>query len=182
MQSSKRIYDDMLSVGYVNGIPVTTASRLAQYKILALALHEQYKDMIHAGGCVVEGIDYSYLRLNKRVNIAGVDGDGNAQTTGWENINAVLTDVEYNYGEEETTQLTFSSDQMEFLGWDIGMLKDRMGIMASSAVNFFQSQQIVTSYSQSLFSGTKLAGDTAIVSSQSTLFYNPAFGYEAPIV
>lgn len=141
-----RLYDEMLQVGYdliINNTPSSSSSgssgssssqtlqewRLAQFRKLAEQLIEAYKDVVWTGGATLHGIDYDFLRLNKRVNFAGVDKDGGSLTTGWEAINAILTDVEYDYTEKLTT-LTFSSDMMEYTQNDPERLKSILKIRA----------------------------------------------------
>lgn len=135
-----KFYDEMLAVGYeLNGTPVTTSARQSAYLKLAEQWLESRKDTIWTGGCVLAGIDYDFLRLQKRINFAAVDGDGGALTTGWEAINAILTDVEYDF-EEDTTTLTFSSDKMDFTLTNIDQLKSMLKIRAQNI--FYQYQQI----------------------------------------
>lgn len=57
------------------------------------------------------------------------DAHGDPLETGWENANAILTDVEYDYTERLTT-LQFSSDEMEFLQMDPEELKRQLKIKA----------------------------------------------------
>jgi len=123
-------FDESLVVGYdKNDSFVDEAERIAQFRKLAQNILDAQKDIVYAGGCSLKGIDYDWLRLNRRVNFAAVDGDGDALMTGWEAVNAVLTDVEYDYSERLTT-LTFSSDHMEFLLADPEMLRQRLKILA----------------------------------------------------
>lgn len=123
-----RIYDEMLSVGYNRiGTPVTTASRLAQYQKLADAILAAKKDIVYTGGCVLEGIQYEFCRLNRVINLAAVDADGATITTGWESIGAVLSEVEYNFS-ELTTTLTFSQEALNTMGDSIDLLKQRLRI------------------------------------------------------
>lgn len=125
----QKFYDESLAVGYELGTPVTTATRLAQFGVLAQAILNERKDIIYAGGLTIDGIDYSFDRLYHRVNLAGVDEDGSAVTTGWEAINANVTDVEYDYDQRLTT-IQFSSDQQELIGWDPDALKEMLKIRA----------------------------------------------------
>lgn len=123
------MYDEMLAVGYEFGTPVTSATRLAQFAILAERLHAMRSRTIYTGGCTLDGIRYEFCRLNRRVNFPGVDADGDPLTTGWEDIGALLTDVEYNF-EDMTTTLTFSSDLAEEAGLDIDEMKARLNVRA----------------------------------------------------
>ena len=122
----KKIYDEMLAVGYSRaGTPVTTASRVAQFEALGDAILAAIKDIIYTGGCTLDGLKYDFCRLNRRINIAAVDHNGAAVTTGWEDINAILTDVEYNFA-EQTTTLTFSQEALQQWGDNIDLLKTRL--------------------------------------------------------
>jgi hypothetical protein len=122
-------YDEALAVGYEYGIPVTTSTRLAKFAVLAQAKLDVRKDIAFPGGATLDGLDWSFCRLAKRVNFAGDDGSGGTTTTGWETINAVVTDVEYDF-EEQITSLTFSSDWLALLGDDSARLKERLKIRA----------------------------------------------------
>lgn len=129
LESELQIYDEMLSVGYEWNQPVTSAARLAQYQILAQYLHKYYSDIVYTGGLTLEGIKYDWAPLNARINLAAVDANGDPLTTGWEDINAILTDVEFDYDQNITT-LTFSSDHLSLLGIDMDLLKKRLKIKA----------------------------------------------------
>jgi hypothetical protein len=129
VQTELKVYDEMLAVGYERGIPVTTPTRLGQFATLVEAMQRQRRDEIYVGGCVLEGLRYDFLRLNRAVNFASIDGDGNPIVTSWEDIGAIVTDVEYDYGNNLTT-LTFSSDQLELCGFDIDVLHARLRIKA----------------------------------------------------
>lgn len=146
-KSELRIYDEMLAVGYNRiGIPVTTASRVAQYTELARSIQVTKKDILYTGGCTIQGLRYEFCRLNKCVNIAGVDADGVAVTTGWESLNIILTDAEYNF-EDSITTLTFSSEALTALGDDQDLLKQRLKIGGNVEV----LRQIEMSYQYSQF-------------------------------
>jgi hypothetical protein len=129
MTVEKRIYDEMLAIGYEQGTPVTSAARQAQFVKLAESIHEAIKDIIYTGGCTLEGLDYDFLQLQRRVNFAAVNGNGGSLTTGWEAVNAIVTDVEYDY-ENQLTTLTFSSDYSAFLQTSIEELKRILKIRA----------------------------------------------------
>lgn len=129
LENELKLYDEMLAVGYEQGNPVTTPTRRAQFTTLAKRIHAYRKDIVYAGGCMLDGLRYEYRHLNRRVNFAGVDADGGSLTTGWESINAVLTDVEYDF-EQDTTTLQFSSDQLELIGMDPDLMKARLNIRA----------------------------------------------------
>jgi hypothetical protein len=133
MEYEERIYDEMLAVGYEKGTPVLLATRTAQYEKLAQAYLDAKKDIVYTGGCVLEGLQYDFLNLAKQINVAAVDGNGSTVTTGWEAINAVLTDVEFDYQEKVTT-LTFNSDLMDFTETDVEALKRALKIKALETV------------------------------------------------
>lgn len=120
-------YAEELAVGYEYGTPVTTATRLAQFTILAEEWHKQVKDIATAGFAVLFDLKYDFLWLNKRLNFAGVDANGGAITTGWEAANAVLTDVTYDFDTMLTT-LSFSSDVFDYGALSIDQMKKRLKI------------------------------------------------------
>lgn len=138
MSVEKRIYDEMLAIGYEQGSPIAEATRTAQFVKLAESIHESVKDIIYTGGCTLEGIDYDFVRLQRRVNFAGVDRHGASLTTGWEAINAIVSDVEYDY-ENKITTLTFSSDYSAFLQTSVDELKRILKIRALQVVSFFET-------------------------------------------
>lgn len=124
----KYIYDEMLSVGFNRiGIPITTATRVAQFESLGDNLLAACKDIAYAGGCQLDGLQYMFCKLQKCINLAAVDADGATLITGWEEINAILTDVEYDFA-DQTTTLTFSQDQLTAWGDNIDLLKQRLKI------------------------------------------------------
>lgn len=137
-----RQYHEMLAVGYetyqryatptgdpVIGTLVTTDERLNQYKKLAEAIHSQRCNVAWTGGATLDGLQWDYLNLNRRINIAGLDSAGASTTTGWEAINAVLTDVEYDFA-EQTTTLMFNSNLLEVAGYPVELLMQQLNIKA----------------------------------------------------
>lgn len=112
----EKTYDEMLATWYSNFTVVTNAARIAQFEKLAQNRHEFMKDIVWTGGFVsIYGsnlMDYEWLKLDRRVNITAVDKDGSALTTGWEAINAQVTEVEYDFS-ARTTTVMFSTDMME---------------------------------------------------------------------
>lgn len=132
------IYAEDLAVGYEYGQPVTTSTRLAQFQILAEYLHKLHKDIVYVGGCMLDRCRYEFARLDRRVNIAAVDGDGTALTTGWESIGALLTDVEYDF-DEQTTTLQFSSDHASLIAMDVEEAKRRLRIRALQRVELINA-------------------------------------------
>ena len=127
IQNEEMIYDPSLAAGYEWGTPVVTATREAQFEEMAQAILDQRKETVHTGVIVLRGLHYDYSALNRRVNIAAKDADGGTLTTGWEDINALVTGVEYDF-EEQTTTLTINGDQLELLGEDPEELKRKLGI------------------------------------------------------
>lgn len=139
MQSQELIYDEMLAVGYEWGQPVTSVTRLAKFGVLGQARLDEKKNVIYTGGCVLSGLQFDYLNLDRKVNIAAHDADGNAFTTGWEDIGAIVTDVEYDFTKRQTS-LTFSSDQMELVGMDPEEIKRRLRIRAAQRIEWTEYQ------------------------------------------
>lgn len=137
LTNEMKLYDEMLAVDYTwYGTPVTTVERLLKFQALAEKLHAERKDIIYAGGLTLDGIVYDFAHLNRRLNIAGVDQDGGSLTTGWEAINAWLTDVEYDF-ETRLTTLTLSSDQLALMGVDVDQQKKRLRIKALQRRDYF---------------------------------------------
>lgn len=141
LENELKIYDESLAVGYLYGTPVTSATRLAKFEVLANAMLQMKKNVLYHGGMTLEGIDYQFHLLDRRVNIAGVDGNGNSLTTGWEAMGAYVTDVEYDF-EEQTTTISFSSDESEMLGFDPEQIKKDLRIGAAYI------SQVVTAYAE----------------------------------
>jgi len=140
MEVEMRLYDEMLSVGYENGTPITTATRTAQYEKLAQQKLDVVKDIIYTGGCTIDGLDMNFLRLQKRINFAGVDGNGSTLTTGWEAIDAILTDVEYDFDGRGLTTLTFSSDKAQYLQQSTDALKQLLKIRALQLIQLMVTE------------------------------------------
>lgn len=175
IMTERKIYDEMLAVGYEWGVPVTTASRVAQFLQLCATLHDQSNDVVYTGGAVLEGIEYDYLRLGKKVNFAATDADGNALTTGWENVNALLTDVEYDWS-NDTTSLSFSSNWMELIGWDVETLKSHLKIRALTPLFFWNFYLVNLNYTQSHVFGDKIPGDQVLIVNSDILYWDPVSG------
>jgi hypothetical protein len=135
----KDVYDESLAIGTEYGTPVTSVDRIAAMAALARAQLDKNKNIIWTGGCVLDGIDYSWCRLNRRVNFSANDGAGGTVSTGWDAIDAFVTDVEYDFA-ERTTHLTFSSDRQELIGEDVAQLKQRLGIKALEQRQWSESQ------------------------------------------
>ncbi len=137
LQLQKIVYDEQVAVGMEYGAPVTSDARLAQIAVYGRALLDKSKDMVWTGGCVLDGLDFSWCRLNRRVTFEASDGSGGTLLTGWEMIHAWVTDVEYDFT-EQTTTLTFSSDRAELMGEDPAMIKERLKIRALEQVQYEQ--------------------------------------------
>ena len=131
LEVEKHEYDEALAVGFVYRSPVTTPLRLSRFRTLAQQIVNQRKDLVYSGAIHLDGLDYSWAKLGKRVNIAAKTDNGATLTTGWESINAWVTDVEYDFG-ERTTTLTVSADQADVLGLDIDQMKQRLKIRAAT--------------------------------------------------
>jgi hypothetical protein len=95
--------------------------------LLAQSQLEKSQDISWIGGMSLDGIDYSWSRLNKSVSFEANDGDGGTLTTGWEAIKAYVTDVELDF-ENMLTTVQFSSDRAEAAGEDVAAIKQRLGI------------------------------------------------------
>lgn len=122
-------YDESLAVGFEFGNPVTTATRRAQFAKYARSILDWRKDIAWSGSIVLDGIDTRFDGLNRRLQFAAKNGNGETITSGWETISAFVTDVEYDT-EEQLTTVTFSSDRLELLGEDPAQLKERLKIKA----------------------------------------------------
>lgn len=122
--------EELLAAYWDRGTVLTTPSRLAKWQILADYEQSLRRDIVYTGSVVLDGVVTGFGWLNRRVNFAAVDENGAALTTGWESINAVVTEVEYDF-EEQTTTLTFSSDAAELIGMDIEEVKQRLKIAAA---------------------------------------------------
>ena len=132
MDRELRIYDETLAIGREFGVAVTSTARRAQFTALCQFLQETRRDVIFTGGIGLIGIDYSWCRLNRRVNIADAAGG----TTGWEAINAVVTDVQYTYGDQPSTVLTFNGNWLEMYGEDMAKLRERLHIKAFQQTSY----------------------------------------------
>ena len=133
LERTLHLYDEQLAVNYEYFNPETTAARKAQFKTLAERIHAQRSDIVYSGGCTLDGLQYEFQLLDRRINLAGVDENGDALTTGWENINAFLTDAEYDY-EQGLTTLQFSSDHLELVGIDPEKEKEDLKVRALNPI------------------------------------------------
>jgi len=154
VQAVFRQYHEMLAVGYETnyyyetasgtqtiGTYVTITDRVNQYKKLAEAIHTQRSNVAWVGGIVLDGLKWDLLNLNRRINLAGRDANGDSLTTGWEDINAMATRVAYDF-DEQTTTVMFSSDQLEVMGYSVELLMQQLKIKAlERRVEYSQSLQ-----------------------------------------
>lgn len=143
------LYDEALAVGYEYGTPVTTAYRRGQFQTLADSILFERKDIAWGGTITLNGLQYGFAWLGKRINITSQDSDGNPVTTGWEDINAWLTDVEYDL-EKGITTITLNSDQMANLGLDPQIMKERLKIKALQQIQYSTYQTIIQTMSDGL--------------------------------
>lgn len=157
----KHEYDEALAVGFVYRSPVTTPIRLSRFRTLAQQIVNQTKDLIYTGSIHLEGLDYSWAKLNKRVNIAAKTDNGAALTTGWESINAWVTDVEYDFS-EQTTTLTVSADQAEVIGLDVEQMKARLKIRPAEKRFVYNWSTVFATRSGRSLSGTILGQDVQL--------------------
>lgn len=122
-------YDEMLAAYYERYQATTTVNRLNKYAQLGRYMLDMKKDILYSGGATLEGIKYDYAFLDRRVNVAAVDENGDVLLTGWEAINAYVTDVEYDF-ENRTTTISFNADQAEIIGLDPETMKKQLQIRA----------------------------------------------------
>lgn len=169
-----RIYDEMLSVGFQYGVPITTAERVEAFRKLGDHILKRHRDIVYTGNVTLHGHDYSFQRLGRRVNFAGVDQDGNALTTGWENVNAVLTDVTYDFGDSYSTSLTFNSDQMEWLGSDPD-IRQKLGIVDLEYYMRWRAWIVTHNWYVSGM-GHRMPGDQSLIVDVDHFYYNPVTG------
>lgn len=161
LEIDKHEYDEALAVGMIYRTPVTTSTRLSRFYALAQQIVGQKKDLIYSGAVHLDGLDYSWANLGKRVNIAAKSDNGGTLTTGWENINAWVTDVEYEFG-ERTTTVTLSADQAEVIGLEMDQLKNRLKIRPAQ-------RQFVYTWNQIFATRWARSGTNAILGQDVTL-------------
>lgn len=137
MQYERKMYDEMLAVGYEYNQPVTTDIRVNEFATLAQRYLTQSKDAVYTGTCVLEGMQYSFAALNRLINFTNKTPDGGPSTTGLESIKAFLTDAEYDF-ENSLTTLQFSSDQAQLIGIDPSVQKQKLKIRALKRVDWTQ--------------------------------------------
>lgn len=171
LENVLRLYDESLAVGYEYGNPVSTVTRIARFTEFATQLLEQKKDLIYTGGMTFEGMAYEFGFLNRRVNIEAKDDDGAALDVGWDEIGALVTDVEYDY-EQGTTTITFSSDQLEALSIDPEEMKARLKIRPAEKVFFYNWSMMMFRRSADTYSilAGKHSGDVVAVSTVTSAY------------
>ncbi|MCK5604201.1 hypothetical protein KAR91_20100 [Candidatus Pacearchaeota archaeon] len=167
LQSVMRIYDESLAVGWLLNRPVTSSSRLAKFEVLARKILDASKDVLYVGGVTLDGFDYRFHSLNRRVNFPAVDGDGMAKTSGWEAINAWVTDVEYDYT-DQTTTLSFNSDQAELIAMDLDQVRELLRLDAQE-IRFriftsveFGAERVFTKLGTPVLVGQAIASSTTV--------------------
>ncbi|WP_010586315.1 hypothetical protein [Schlesneria paludicola] len=155
IEKEYRLYDESLAIGRELGVPVTSTARRAAFTKLAEYLLETRKDVMYVGNVVLAGCDYSFCRLGKQVNI--VDAEGS--TTGWEAMFAVVTDVEYTFGDQPTTAITFNGNWLDLYGQDPAQLRERLRIKSCTQYTYSQfAGRPITTYGYRTFQTYK--GDT----------------------
>lgn len=176
LQNELKIYDEMLAVGFLYGTPVTSATRKAKFDVLARNVLNSKKDVVYTGGMTLEGMDYAFQLLGRRVNIDGIDGDGGALTTGWESINAIVTDVEYDY-EQQLTTVQFSTDQEELTARDPSQIKEALKVGAAQIQAFVQTSVQINKRRAFTEFGTPIIGtDVTITGSVTPIIVDPFLG------
>lgn len=146
LENELSIYDEMLAVGWIYNIQITSATRLARFAVLAETLHRQHSDVIYTGGGTLERSSYPFAFLNRRVNLPAIDANGAPLTTGWEAIGAMVTDVEFDFSQRLTT-IQFSTDQLALMGVDAERMKEQLKIHAATPHFWFNAQvTFVTSW------------------------------------
>ncbi|ADG67939.1 hypothetical protein Plim_2112 [Planctopirus limnophila DSM 3776] len=134
-------YSEFLATGKEWGTPVTTEARREQFRKYARSVLDERKDIVWGGGLTLDGLDFQWAGLNRRVSFTSSDGAGGTSAIGWEDINAIVTDVEYDISQRLTT-LTFSSDWLELLGLDPAELRERLKIKALEQVTLYQGRTL----------------------------------------
>jgi hypothetical protein len=169
-------YDEMLAIGFDRGQAVTSAARLAAFTNLAQKRHAQLSDIVYTGGITLDGLNFDYCRLNRRVNIDAIDANGGNVATGWESIGAFVTSVEFDI-ENKLTTLQFSTDQAELIGIDIEAQKRALKIRALNPVYIphyrieFATRRAYTEF------GTPILGqDVTVVAAIERRFVDPVTG------
>lgn len=170
LELERRVYDESLSVGREFGIPVTTEERRNAFRQLGRELLDLHKDISYSGGCVLAGIQYDFARLNRRVSFEAVDVDGDPLETGWETITAAVTECEFDF-ENDLTTLTFSSDQLELQGEDVGAMKARLKIKALKQIEGTRTDLVYAL--RALPSGKVVSEAVGVVSTPTFAYVDP---------
>lgn len=143
IEKELRLYDESLAIGRELGVPVTSSARRAAFVKLAEYIQATRRDIMHVGNVVLNGCDYQFCRLNRQVNISDFEGS----TTGWESMYAVVTDVEYTWGDQPTTAITFNGNWLDLYGQDPAQLRERLRIKSCNQYLYSQyTGQTMTTY------------------------------------
>jgi hypothetical protein len=168
-----RLYDEMMAIGYNPwGTPVTSADRIAKYEVLANKMLEQRQNIVYSGGISLADMQYDWIRLNRCINLAALDENGSVLTTGWEAINAIVTDVEYDYSSMLTT-LQFSSDHLELAGFDPDFLRKRLKIRALEMYMQTTFSYTFAQYQSKFGVGAPLTQISGIGVQNQAVYYDP---------
>ena len=130
----------------------------------------------------LEGLDYTFARLDRRVNIAGVDGDGHPLPTGWESMAAIVTDVEYDF-ESQTSIIQFSSDQSELLGFDPERLKQQLRVGAGEIRVILDAMSTIKNrWAYTEWGTPYIAQSISTFTSATPVAFDPFFGTVDPLI
>lgn len=124
----ERIYDEMYALNYEVADLASEAARVAEYDSLAEAIHKSLSAVTYAGGFVLSGIDYDWRYLNTKVNFPGWD-EGSSLTTGWEAIEADVSEVEFDYTKRLTT-VQYGTEAAEAAGREVDRIRESLKIKA----------------------------------------------------
>lgn len=174
LENELSIYDEMLAVGWIYNIQITSATRLARFEVLAETLHRQHSDVIYTGGGTLERTSYPFAFLNRRVNLPAIDADGDPLTTGWEAIGAMVTDVEFDFSQRLTT-IQFSTDQLALMGADAERMKEQLKILAATP-HFWANAQVTIVTSMGNAFGKSYIKQDIDISIQTGLVFTDAEG------
>lgn len=166
-------YDEALMVGREFGTPVTTTARRAQFTKYGQTILDQSKNIVWTGGAELLYLDWRFLRLNRRVNFAAANGSGGTTTTGWEAIDAFVTDVEYDFAARRT-RLTFSSDALSLFGVDPEELKAQLGIKALQQMEKYETTLQFRSYAT--WQGYRVNEVSGVMTTTSYEYIDPETG------
>jgi hypothetical protein len=152
---------------------VTTTARRAQFVKYGQTILDQSKNIVWTGGAELLFLDWTYLRLNRRVNFEAKNGSGGMTTTGWETIDAIVTDVEYDFAARRT-RLTFSSDTLALFGIDPEQLKTELRIKALEQVATYETSLQFSTFVN--YTGYQLQQISGVTTSQQFTYIDPETG------